>query len=755
MEPIIHINRRDFLAQLGIGAGALVIGSSLPGVTLAALKATPGDTTPSSALGYFVSITPDGTVDIICHRMEMGQGINTSVPQIIADELEADWSRVKVTLGKADARYGDQSTGGSASIRKFFAHIRQMGAVARDMLEQAAANRWNVEKSAVKAQQHFVINNKTGEKLAFGDLAADAATLPMPDPAKVRLKAPSEFRLIGKDVKLTGHEDIVQGKAIYAQDIQLPDMLIASIERPPVIGGKVKSFNDAEAKKVKGVVAVVRLKDRPLPVGVKPVSGVAVLATNTWAATEGRKKLKVEWDLGDNAGHNSETYKSSLTQAVQQPGAVVRGKGKIEEHAYNPERTVEAVYTMPYHHHMSMETPAATAVVKDGKCTVWTGTQTPQWGKSLILEELGLNPEKDGDKVEVNTTLMGGAFGRKGKNDFTLEAVELAKATGRPVKVIWTREDDVKHGFYHSIAANYCKAEVTDKGSVDFWVQRVAHPPIGWTFDGKSDVPGDGLLAQSFADIPFALNNFSCETQKASTHVRIGWFRAVQNLHNAFAISSFVDELAAKAGISTRQMWMNLLGEDRIVDPRKEGFTGWTNYDQLTDAHAVDTRRMKNVINTLAEKTDIDKKLPANEGWGLAYANSFNSYSAAATKVRVKDNQVEVLEMHTAIDCGLVVTPDRVRSQMEGAMIMGLSMALYSQITIKDGAIEQSNFHDYQVARMPEIPPLYVHLIISDNAPGGVGEPGLPAVVPSITNAIFHASGVRVRDLPANKTLKV
>lgn len=753
MTPIFQVTRRDFLSQLGIGAGALVLGTSLPGISAAAVNAQPNPS--AAALGYFVSLSPDGAVNIICHRMEMGQGINTSVPQIIADEMEADWSRVTVSLGKADARYGDQSTGGSASIRKFFTHIRQMGAIARDMLEQAAANRWKVEKSAVKAQQHFVVNTKTGEKIAFGDLAADAAKLPVPNADWVKLKSANEFKLIGKDVKLVGHQDIVQGKAVYAQDIQLPGMLIASIERPPVVGGKVKKFDATEAKKVAGVVDVIKLKDRPLPVDARPVSGVAVLATNTWAAIEGRKKLKVEWDLGSNAEHNSATYKQALTEKVQQPGKVVRGKGKIDDHQYNPERTVEAVYTMPYHHHMSMETPAATAVIKDGKCTVWTGTQTPQWGKGLILGELGLDPQKDGDKVEVNTTLMGGAFGRKGKNDFTLEAVELAKATGKPVKVIWSREDDVRHGFYHSIAANYCKAEINEKKSADFWVQRVAHPPIGWTFDGKSDIPADMLLQQGFADIPFVLNNFSCEVQPAPAHVRIGWFRAVQNLHNAFALSCFVDELAVKAGISTRQMWLNLLGEDRIIDPRKEGFTGWTNYDQLNDDHAVDTRRMKQVINTVADKAKIEQKLPAGEAWGIAYSNSFNSYSAAATKVRVKDKKVEVLEMHTAIDCGLAITPDRVRSQMEGAMIMGLSIALSSQITIKNGAIEQSNFHDYPVSRMPEVPPLHVHLIPSNHAPGGVGEPGLPAVIPSIINAIYHASGIRIRDLPAKNVLTV
>lgn len=752
MNVIVNVSRRGFLGQLGIAASAFVLGVTVPST---ALSASQGESPQLFQLGYFVSVSPDGGVQIICHRCEMGQGIMTSVPQIIADELEADWSKVHVVLGKADARYGNQSTGGSASIRKYFQHIRQMGAMARDMLEQAAADTWDVKKSEVKAENHAVVHRESGRSLGFGRLAEKAATLSVPDAQSVRLKNSSEFKLIGRDVKQAGHQDIVTGQALYAQDVQLPDMLIASIERPPVVGGKVKSFDAREAEKVPGVMAVVRLKDRPLPTDVKPVSGVAVLATNTWAALQGRQKLKVQWELGENTVHNSDEYLQSLVEKVRTKGDAVLQKGSVYEHTYSNGDVVEATYTMPYHHHMSMETPSATAVVeKDGVCRVWTGTQTPQWAQGLIFAELGLDPEKDAEKVEVNVTLMGGAFGRKGKNDFTLEAVELAKATGKPVKVVWSREDDVQHGFYHSTSANFFKAEVNENKTADYWIQRVAHPPIGWTFDGTSQTPADFLLAQGFVDMPFDLKNLSCETHKVSTHVRIGWFRAVQNLHNWFSLGCFVDELAVKAGIPTAQMWFNLLGkENRTIDPRQHGFAGWNNYDQSTADYAVTTDRMKHVIQTLLDKAAPSQKTPQNEGWGISFANSFNSYTAAATRVRVEDKKVIPLEMHTVIDCGLIVTPDRVRSQMEGAMIMGLSIALDSAITVKNGQIEQTNFNDYVVSRMPEVPPLHVHLVDSKEAPGGVGEPGLPPVIPSIVNAVYHASGKRIRDLPVSQRL--
>jgi len=749
MTSITCVNRRQFLKTTGFVGGSFILGAAFP--SLLAEAASPKKAV--AELGYFVSIGTSGDVEIICHRMEMGQGIITSVPQIIADELGADWARVSVKLANADGKYGNQSTGGSASIRNFFPYIRQMGAVARHMLEQAAAQHWQVNADSLTAEHHHIVHKPSGRRLGFGELAEQAAAQKVPDVKTVVLKSAADFTLIGRDLKLVGQRDIVEGKAVYAQDIELPNMLIASIERPPVVAGKVKSFDASAAKKVKGVVDVIQLKARGLPVFVNPVSGVAVLATNSWAALEGRKQLKIDWDLGANVSHNSEAYKQDLVNKVNAKGIVVRSEGNAYNHEYDPQRTIEATYTVPYHHHMSMETPAATARIEGDKCTVWTGTQTPQWCKSMVLQELGLDSEKDADKVDIQSTLMGGAFGRKGKNDFALEAVELAKASGRPVKVIWSREDDVKHGYYHSIAANYVKAELGANNSVDYWTQRVAYPPIAWLFDHNSQQPGNGSLSQSFADLPFEIANLSCETQKVSTHVRTGWFRSVQNINNAFALGCFVDELAEKAGLSTRKMWQQLLGKDRFVDPGEEGFEGWSNYGQEHEGHALDTGRMKAILDFIVAKSGSELPLPANQGWGISFASSFNSYAAAATKVHVVDKKLKVLEMHTAIDCGLVITPDRVKSQMEGAMIMGLSMALASEITVKDGVIEQSNFHDYPVSRINEVPPLHVHIVPSAKAPGGVGEPGLPPVMPSIANAIYHASGLRIRDLPVSKVL--
>ena len=761
MSTFKKLNRREFLSLSGRAGGALIIGSGMAACSTAEVNglskpelkpATGGD------LGVFVNIKPNGDVDIICHRAEMGQGILTSVPQLIAEEMGADWGRVTAVIGKADARYGNQGTGGSASIRTHITHTRNMGAIARNMLEQAAAEQWSIAPDQVKAEQHRVTNIKTGESISFGDLAQTASRLPIPAVENLKLKDVSEFQLVGSDVALQGLEDIVTGAATYAQDIQIPGMLIASIERPPVVGGKVKSFDATKAKSVAGVVDVVRLKDREFPVDTRPVSGVAVLASNTWAAIEGRKKLEIEWEHGINSRHDSQSYKHELRSKVNAKAKPIRVVGgDVYAHNFDKDKTLEATYTVPYHHHMSMETPAATAVIEEnGKCTIWTGTQAPQWGKNQALAELGFDPKTESNKVELNNTLMGGAFGRKSKNDFTLEAVELAKATGKPVKVIWSREDDVKHGFYHSVAANYFKAELTDDNRSDYWLQRVAAPPIGWIFNNETTYLSDGDLSLGFADVPFDLNNMTFENQEVSTHVRTGWVRSVGNINNAFGLGSFVDELADKAGISTRQMWLNLSGPDRTFDPRKEGFEGYSHYGQVDKAeYLIDVKRFKAVLNEVVEKSGAEETLPKGQGWGISVAYSFNSYAAAATKVAVIDEQVEVLEMHTAIDCGLVITPDRVRSQMEGAMIMGLSMALESEITVKDGQVAQNNFYDYPVSRINKVPPLHVHLIRSNKAPGGVGEPGLPPIMPSITNAIFHASGTRIRDLPVKNTLKV
>ncbi|MDH5434965.1 MAG: molybdopterin-dependent oxidoreductase, partial [Gammaproteobacteria bacterium] len=408
-QTIQNVGRRNFLKATGLTGGAFILGATLPmGCSVEETGAAQHE------INFFVSIAKDGQVTIVNHRSEMGQGIKTSVPQIIADELEADWDLVSVIQAKGDAKYGPQSTGGSASIRTYFTYIRQMGATARDMLEQAAANIWKVDKSQVKAQGHAVLNLANGQTIGYGDLAIHAANLPVPEKDSVKLKDIKDFNLIGKDVKLVDLDTMVAGKMQYAHDIQLPDMLIASIERPPVVGGKVKSFDATEAKKVKGVVDVIRLKDRGLPSNLLPLSGVAVLATNTWAALQGRKKLKIEWDHGTLIDEGSNDYQQKLKEKVNTKGITVRNEGDIDNHQYNPDKTVEATYSVPYIHHASMETPAATAHVKGDTCTVWTGTQSPQRVQSQAAEEIGLSKEEV-HKVEVNQTTMGGAFGRKSK----------------------------------------------------------------------------------------------------------------------------------------------------------------------------------------------------------------------------------------------------------------------------------------------------------------------------------------------------
>lgn len=756
MSIIKQLNRREFLSLTGRSGGVFALASVLP--SFASAYESDVEVDQSNRLGTFVVIHADGEIDIVCQRMEMGQGILTSVPQIIADELCADWSRVNAILGNANPAYGNQNTGGSNSIRTYMQHARQMGAVARDMLEQAAADIWSVDKTTVKAENHRVLHTQSSKQLNFAELASVAGHLPVPKLNAVRLKSPSEFTLVGQDVPLQGLRNIVIGKAGYAQDVQLPNMLIASIERPPVVGGKVESFDSTAAEGIDGVVDVIRLKDRGFPVMTNPVSGVAVLAKNTWAAIEGRKQLKVVWNLDDcgaNSLHDSVKYAAELVKLVNTKARSIRREGDVYAHDFDEKHTLEATYTVPYHHHMSMETPSATATVNGDRATVWAGSQAPQWGKRLVLEELGLDPKKDWDKVEFNTTLMGGAFGRKSKNDFALEAVELAKASGNPVKVVWSREDDVKHGFYHSVAANYFKAELNQKNGCDYWLQRLAAPPISWIFDDKATHINDMGLSLGFGDVPFDIPNIAFENADVSTHVRVGWVRAVGNINNHFGLGSFVDELAGKAGIKPRNMWLNLFGKDRIFDPRKQGFKGYTHYGQTGDEYLLDIARFKAVLNRVVDESGAEESLPDNQGWGISVGYSFNSYVAAATKVEVVNEAVTVLEMHTAIDCGLVITPDRVRSQMEGAMIMGLAMTLESEITVKDGVIQQNNFYDYPVTRINKTPPLHVHLMASDKAPGGVGEPGLPPILPSITNAIYRASGVRVRDLPVKKTLKV
>lgn len=747
-NDIKSVSRRDFLRYTSVAGGALVLGTLLPSITPAWASSTVDDA--ANTLNLFVSIDNDGTVNIVCHRSEMGQGVRTGIPQIVADELCADWSKVNVVQGLGDEAYGSQNTDGSRSIRRFYTTMREMGATARTMLENAAAQTWGVPVSDVFAENGAVVHKSSGKSLSFGELAQVASQQNVPEVKDLTFKSPKDFKFIGKPVTSVDLPKVLTGDTVFGQDVQLDDMLYASIERCPVVGGTVKAFDKEASRGVANVVDVIEMPEQSFPVLFKNLNGVAVLASNTWSALQGRKALNVTWDLGDNQSHDSDAYLAELEKRIVTKGKSIRSVGDAYKAFDTADTKLEATYTVPYLVHAPMEPPAATAVFKDAHCEVWACTQTPQSTQQNVAGALGI----DKSKVKVNVTLLGGGFGRKSKPDFSVEAAVLAQKTGKPVKVVWSREDDIRHGYYHAISAQHFQAGLDEAGKVTSWVQRTAFPSISWTFTGTTDEPQTGELSLGFGDLPFAIENLSCETHKAPAHVRIGWIRSVSNIQHGFAIGSFVDELAAKSSVSPHQMWLNLIGDDRIVDPKTQGFK-YENYGESYDNFPIETKRLKNVLNELMAKSGANSPTADNEGWGISVHRSFVSYVAVATKVQVANDKVSVLEMHSVIDAGRVINPDRVKSQQEGAMIFGLSIALMGEVTIKEGAVEQSNYHDYTVLRMHQSPKIVTHIIQSDAAPGGVGEPGVPPVAASVTNAIYQASGKRIRALPVNKVYSV
>jgi isoquinoline 1-oxidoreductase beta subunit len=535
------------------------------------------------------------------------------------------------------------------------------------------------------------------------------------------------------------------GSAVYGTDVVLPDMLYASIERCPVVGGSLVSFDDSAARAVTGVVDVISLGDGTMPPDYNPLGGVAVLANNTWSAEKGRQALEIEWDYGSNASFDSASYRTRLEEAVGKPGSVVLTRGDVDAALAASAQTLEATYYAPFLSQAPMEPPAATAVINgDGSCEVWACTQDPQSAQAVVAGALGIEPAR----VTVNVTLLGGAFGRKSKPDFIAEAALLASKTGRPVKVSWTREDDIRHGYFHSVSCQHLQGGLDADGKTTAWLQRTAFPSINATFE-PTDGPSMSELSLGCTDNAFAIDNMHIEACDAAAHVRVGWLRSVCNIFHAFAASSFADELAHLAGRDPKEFLLELIGPDRHVIPADSG-AEYENYGQDLEEHPIDTARLKAVLEEAAEMANWGRELPQGRGLGIAVHRSFLGYVATAAEVTVSDEgELTVDELWTAVDAGTVVNPDRVRSQMEGAGIYGMSLALHGEITAKDGAIRQRNFDSYPVIRMSEAPrAINVHVMPSTARPGGVGEPGVPPVAPAICNAIFAATGKRVRELP-------
>jgi isoquinoline 1-oxidoreductase beta subunit len=888
MSDVIQVTRRDFLRYAGVGAGALMFGCHVsPMGSLTVIKQVVSQGFP---LNNFVTMHLDGTIIITAHRSEMGQGIRSSLAAVLADELEADWSRVRVHQADADGpRYAignanpsgspkwlisdevSQFADSSRSMALFYMPMRLFGAGIRLVMERAAAKHFGVDVSKCKAKQHKVWYGT--KHVDYHQLLLLAATVGVPQLPEIQavLKKKEEWNFIGKEkgVPFVDAHDMVTGKAVYAADVDpdrsglLSNLLTAMVVRCPVANGKVKSFDATEARKVPGVVDVMEVLPKDFPVvggvggGFLPHAGVAVIAENTWAALKGRRALKVEWDLEGNphADYDSEAYRAELKKSTALPGAVLRHKGDVDA-AFVGTQIVEEEYYVPHLAQAPMEPPAAVALYteeKGGSWEIWSSTQGPEltqhwvglamlwpndplkwlvWqvadptevakeceqqvqvefsdalGKKLNRTRAQLFEDREAlkrevrERVKVHVTLLGGGFGRKSKPDYAIEAAFLAKHhPGVPIRVQWTREDDLQFSFFHAVSNQRLKAGLNAEGRPTAWLHRSAFPSFFATLfpphhpdpaladlyakaraayhgGGKAPLSSSIERAQGLEDMPFDIENLRIENCEAENHIRVGWMRSVSNIFHAFAIGSFADEMAIAAGRDSKDYLLDLIGKGRLLDLEKEGVEcfdnngfasiKWEGKPAVVPPYPPDTRRLRSVIERVARESGWDEKVKQYKGMkrglGIAAHRSFLSYVAIVVDVTLnEDNELTINEIYGAIDCGIAVNPDRMRAQMEGGIIYGLSYALHGEITVKKGEVQQHNFDDYPVLRLYQTPKKinsyfeppsaevrtdWLKETNDDVPPTGVGEPPTPAVAPALANAIVAAGGPRIRSLP-------
>jgi len=743
---IENVSRRSFIKGMGLASSSFVIGIQLSSVN-ASEKIAASELADSDIFSpdVFISMDKKGTVTIMSHRSEMGQGIRSSLPLLVADEMECDWDRVIVKQAIGDAKYGSQNTDGSRSVRNFYFRLKEAGAIARTILQQAAAQVWKVKPDQVTIYNHQAKLAQSSKTLDFSQLVEIAAKLPIPDKNKLKLKTETEHRYVGKeDMKIIDAKEMVTGKAIYGFDVELPNMKYSVIARPPVLFGSVKSYDATETLKVKGVIKVIEMPALSAPAIFNMLGGIAVIAENTWAAIQGREKLKIEWEHGKNATYNTKKHEAKFGEALLNPQHEIRNRGDWQAAKKSASKTITREYYVGGIAHAMMEPPAATAKVSNKGVDVWTCTQTPQAAQRNVMGVMKI-PKENAATVRINVTLLGGAFGRKSKPDYVAEAVYLANETKMPIKVLWTREDEIKHGYYHSPSLQKLAATFDKSGKTTGWYHSMVNHPIGATFNPKVKQAGSADLGQG--DMPFDLPNIKIVNGESDTFFRIGWVRSVTNINNAFAVCSFADEMAVENDVDPKDYLISLLGKDQHVDVKKDGFN-YGNYGDDLEQYPIDTARFKNVLNMVAKNANWGKKLPKGHGMGIAVHRSFCTYVATVVQVSMNKGKVKVESIYYAVDAGKIVNPDRVRSQMEGAAIFSISNAFYGEITADKGIVEQSNFHDYELARMGQSPNVNVEIVKSEHPPAGIGEPGVPPFSPALCNAIFDATGKRYRRLP-------
>jgi isoquinoline 1-oxidoreductase beta subunit len=713
MSAPAMVGRREFIRTgAAIGGGLLVsLYAPLPGGPSSALAAEEKD----FALNAFVRIGTDETVTVISAHSEMGQGIYTSLPMLLNEELQADWSKMRVEAAPVDKVYnhpvfGVQMTGGSTTSPAEWERYRKMGATARVMLIEAAATKWGVEASTCRAEKGVVVHAATSKRASYGSLANAAAKLT--PPANVPLKNPKDFTLVGKPTRRLDTPSKTNGTAQFGLDVIVPGMLAAVVARPPVFGGRVAKLDAREALKVPGVKAVEQVP-----------SGVAVIAERFWPAKLGREKLVIEWDLGPNAGLSTEKMLRDFADTALKPGAIAKKTGDPAAALKTAAKTVTAEYDVPYLAHAMMEPLNCVVDLRSDSCEIWTGTQFETVDRLNAAQAAALPPER----VQIHTTLLGGGFGRRANpaSDFVVEAVHVAKAAKAPVKVVWTREDDMRGGWYRPMWHDRFVAGLDANGDPVAWTHTIVGQSImqGTPFETFGIKDGiDSASVEGAADLLYGMPNLQVDLHTPKIGVPVQWWRSVGHSHTGFSVEAFFDEVAHAGGRDPYELRRKLLANQP---------------------------RMRAVLELAAEKADWGSKLPPGVGRGIATHFSFDSYVAQVVEASVeKGGAVRVHRVVCAVDCGLVINPDTVRAQMEGGIIFGLTAALKTEITLKNGRVEQGNFHDYQMLRIFESPEIEVHIVPSGESPTGVGEPGVPPVAPALANAIFAATGKRVRRLP-------